>query len=269
VPTERAPRLLDVLEAYYDAVPRSAARAEEVGPFVLFVNDGPGWSYYARPRRGALSFDAADVDRVRARQRALRVPEAIEWVAETTPGLRAVVEGGGLVVADHPLMVLDALAPCPAPPGVEVRLVGEDDDLALLGAVARVGFAAPGTAAGPQTHADAARVAATRDRREVAFERERLRCGRTVMAVALADGAPVAVGSHQPVGSVTEVVGVATLPSHRRRGVAAALTSWLASDALARGVRTVFLSAGDDAVARVYDRVGFTRVGTACAAGAD
>jgi RimJ/RimL family protein N-acetyltransferase len=31
-------------------------------------------------------------------------------------------------------------------------------------------------------------------------------------------------------------------------------------------MRTVFLSAQDDAVARVYERVGFVRVGTACMA---
>jgi GNAT superfamily N-acetyltransferase len=248
-------------------VPRTAARVEAVGPFDLFVNDGAGWSYYARPRLGETSFDAADVRRVRARQRELGVPEALEWVAETTPGLRAAAATGGLTVTDYPLMVLQNLVLCPPPPGVAVRLVAEADDLALLGAVARVGFAAPGTAVGAATVADAARLAAARDPREVAFERERIRAGHTVMAVALADGSPIAVGSHQPIGSVAEVVGVATLPSQRRRGVAAALTWLLASDARARGADTVFLSAGDEAVARVYGRVGFAPVGTACVAG--
>jgi predicted GNAT family acetyltransferase len=38
----------------------------------------------------------------------------------------------------------------------------------------------------------------------------------------------------------------------------------LAEDATAAGATTVFLSAGDDAVARVYERVGFRRVATAC-----
>jgi GNAT superfamily N-acetyltransferase len=37
-------------------------------------------------------------------------------------------------------------------------------------------------------------------------------------------------------------------------------------DARERGVETVFLSAQDDAVAHVYERVGFVRVGTACIA---
>ena len=36
------PSLLATFERYYDAVPRGRARAEEVGPFTLFVADG-GW----------------------------------------------------------------------------------------------------------------------------------------------------------------------------------------------------------------------------------
>jgi ribosomal protein S18 acetylase RimI-like enzyme len=261
-----ARRVLARLETYYDAAPRTAARAEEIGPFSLFVNDGPGWAYYARPRLGAASFAAEDVRRVRERQRALGISEAFEWVEETTPALRPAAEGGGLAVADHPLMVLAAPTPSPPPAGVTVRLAAEDDDLALLGAVARVGFGTPGDAAWRDPLGDAVRIAAERDPRDVAFERGRLRAGLTVMAVAETEGSPVAVGSHQPVGAVSEIVGVATLPSHRRRGIGAALTWLLVSDARARGVETVFLSAGDDAVARVYSRAGFVRIGTACIA---
>jgi hypothetical protein len=34
--------LLDSLEHYYDAVPRSAARVEDLGPLTLFVRNGDG-----------------------------------------------------------------------------------------------------------------------------------------------------------------------------------------------------------------------------------
>jgi hypothetical protein len=47
--------LLDRIDAYCDAVPRTAARAEAHGPLTLFVNDGPGWSFYARPTRGTAT----------------------------------------------------------------------------------------------------------------------------------------------------------------------------------------------------------------------
>ena len=38
------------------------------------------------------------------------------------------------------------------------------------------------------------------------------------------------------------------------------------ADAVRRGLSTVFLSAQDDAAARIYERVGLVRVGTACVA---
>src|SRR3954451_11861544 len=88
----RRAALLPELEAYYDAVPRSAARVEEVGPFTLFVGTG-AWPYYARPRlRLEHEFTAADVEAVRERQRELGVPEAFEWVHETTPSLNPVMD---------------------------------------------------------------------------------------------------------------------------------------------------------------------------------
>ncbi len=41
------------LERFYDALPRPYARAEDFGELVLFVREGEGWPYYARPRIGA------------------------------------------------------------------------------------------------------------------------------------------------------------------------------------------------------------------------
>jgi predicted GNAT family acetyltransferase len=102
----------------------------------------------------------------------------------------------------------------------------------------------------------------------LAFIRERILRGHTVMAVAELDGHPASVGSHNPVGDATEIVGVGTLPAFRRRGIGAAVTSILVEDAFGRGISVVLLSAGDDAVARVYARLGFRVVGTAGAAAA-
>jgi len=41
------------------------------------------------------------------------------------------------------------------------------------------------------------------------------------------------------------------------------VTALLAADALDRGVQTIFLSASDAAVARIYARIGFRQIGTA------
>lgn len=240
--------MLTRLESYYDAVPRSAARAEEFGPLTLFVREGEGWPYYARPSLGyAGEVAAADVDRVRARQRELGVPEAFEWVAETTPGLRAAVEESGLVVSEHPLMVLDGEGvPAAAPEGVTVRMVGADDP--VLPSAAAAPYAAFGVAPPPGA---AAQVAA------------RITAGLTRLAAALdADGTALCAGQHQPVGAVSEVVGVGTLPAARRRGLGLAVTAALVADARARGVETVFLTATDGDVARLYGRLGFRTAGT-------
>jgi len=260
--------VLDRIERYYDAVPRQAARVEEIGPFTLFVST-VGWPYYARPRLGGPdTFTAGDVTRVRQRQRELRVPEAFEWVDETTPGLLAAARAGGLAVAELPLQILggDGIR-ASSPPDVTVRLLEPDDPaLAAAQAVAAVGFAAGGTGIGSAGIAERDEAVARQRDPEHRWLRDRIRRGLTVAAVAEDATGPIGVGSHQPVAGVSEVVGVATLPVVRHRGIGAAITAALVADARRQGVEVVFLSAGSDDVARIYERVGFQRIATACIA---
>jgi predicted GNAT family acetyltransferase len=134
-------------------------------------------------------------------------------------------------------------------------------------AVASVAFGARiGTAVGEAGPAERDAAAAAADPARLTTLREAMREGRQVRVVARTDDGPVGVGGMQSAAGVAELVGIATLPSVRRRGVAAAVTVALARHALDRGHRTVFLSAQDDDVARVYERVGFRRLATACIA---
>jgi ribosomal protein S18 acetylase RimI-like enzyme len=265
---ERA--LLDRIEEYYDTIPRHDARVEDYGPLTLFVREGPGWPFYARPARGRPGLpDASDVRKVRARQRELGIPESFEWVAETTPALRPAVEEAGLVVHEHPLMVLDPGTPAASPQElsghISVRIVDADDPaLPSALAIPHVAFAEPGTHvghAGPAqlTQAVAACVA------DGSVERSalRIRAGLTVVAAAVEDGSALSAGQHQPLAGISEIVGVGTLPSARRGGLALAVTAELVADARSRGAATVFLSAGGDDVAQIYARLGFRRIGTA------
>ncbi|MCF3106162.1 GNAT family N-acetyltransferase [Streptomyces roseoverticillatus] len=262
--------LLARLEQYYDAVPRSGARTEDFGPLTLFVRDGEGWPFYARPALGRPgTVTAGDVARVRARQRELGIPESFEWVAETTPALRAAAEEAGLTVHEHPLMALGPDAPLPAVPepaaGMELRTVGPDDPvLPSAIAVPHLAFADRGTrvgAAGTAELREAVRGIAGDG--SVEYVAARIVAGLTCVAAAVEDGMAVCAGQHQPVGAVSEIVGVGTLPAARRRGLGQAVTAALLADARSRGVETVFLSAGDEDVARIYARVGFRRVATA------
>ncbi|MBA2444085.1 MAG: GNAT family N-acetyltransferase [Nocardioidaceae bacterium] len=275
------------LEQYYDAVPRRRARTERVGPFTLFVADA-GWPYYARPALGGSEeIRTSDVRRVLDRQRELDVPRSIEWVDEVTPGLAATVETAGVRVARCPLLVLVG-APKGSPGTVLMLSPDEVDALVATRAAISVSFAYGGNAtADAGIEARDAELKSARKEVDARFLTD-LRSGASRMAAAFApgvgqgelaptgggryssDGAaelgPVGGGSYSPVGNVAEIAGVGVLPAYRRRGLAAQLSYVLATDALTRGVTTVFCSAESDDVARVYQAVGFCRVGTACIA---
>ena len=268
----RAYEVIERIDAFCDVVPRRRARADAFGPLVLFVPTGPGWPYYARPRRGPRTpVTAADVRAVRARQRELIIPESFEWIEQVAPEMAAAASEAGLDVHRHPLMVLSAAPPDrppagrPAlPPGVTVRVVPpEDAELDRVWAVPAVAFGHPGTAAGEAGVQERDKIAADYDGGTIEMLRERLRSGHSMVAAAFGPDGPLAAGSYQAVDGVAEITGVGVLPSSRRQGLGAAVTALLARDALDRGVATVFLSASDDAVARVYARIGFREVGVA------
>jgi ribosomal protein S18 acetylase RimI-like enzyme len=169
-----------------------------------------------------------------------------------------------------PLLALDAArwTPPPAPPGVTVRMLGaEDRALPASQAAVELAFAAEGMGlgdAGPE-----ARDLTEAKLGDLGFLRERIRAGLTAMAVAESGAVgALSAGSHQIAAEVAEVMGVGTLPSARRRGLGAAVTGRLVQDARERGAAVVFLSAAGDDVARMYERLGFRRVGTACFASA-
>ena len=245
--------MLQTLETYYDAAPRPFATTEEVGPFTLFLRTDPGsWSYYARPRLGNSDvITRNDVETVRARQLELGVPESIEWVHEITPSLLEAARASGLTVTECPLMVLSHQNVPEIDSSIELRhLVPDLDVLDAVIAVVDAGFRETDDVGRPKYPA---RVGPIRD-------------GLLGMVGAFDEAGPIGGGSHAPRGHTSEITGIAVLPRARRRGVGAAIAASLATDARHQDVTTVFLSAQTDAVARVYRRVGFERVGTACIA---
>ncbi|MGO4603923.1 GNAT family N-acetyltransferase [Terrabacter sp. 2YAF2] len=240
---------LDRIEAYYDCVPRAVATVEHVGPFTLFVADeGTGWQFYARPRLGGHGvFTAEDVCRVLERQQALGVPRAIEWVDAVTPSLLPAVRAAGHEPHRYPLLVMPGNVPVAADPRARELHPAEPHLSLALGSVS-AGFAGhdevlpkdPGRQPELMERGDLVVVAS--------FDGNRL-CG---------------AGSAAPRGDVAELMGIAVPPGHRGRGHGTAITSTLVAACRERGVETVFLSAGSDAAAEIYRRVGFVDVGTAC-----
>jgi ribosomal protein S18 acetylase RimI-like enzyme len=261
--------LIRRLETYYDTAPRASAHLEEIGPFSLFIADR-GWQFYARPRLGSGARPSeADVRAVLARQAELGLPKSLEWVHEVTPSLLVAARNAGLQVEQCPLLVLEELSLPPPPSNVAVRMLYPDDpEQAAVHAAIEVGFSSGGTERGsasvPERDAMMARTAAN----SAMDAHRRSMMGRGLLATAGAFDASGAIGggSHSPRSDVTEITGVAVLPAARRRGVGALLTAALAADAGERGVDVVFCSAASQAVARVYQSIGFRRVGTACIA---
>jgi ribosomal protein S18 acetylase RimI-like enzyme len=246
---------LDIIETYYDTVPRaSAARVEDVGPFTLFVDDpATGRQLYARPRLGlAADITPGDVRRVLDRQAELGLPRALEWVDQVTPTLLPAVRTALAGRAEPDLCPLLALPEGSAlrPTGTSTRVLTADDpDLPMVLGAVSAAFAG-------------------RDHVEVKEpgRRAQLVAAGLLVVVATYDssGAVVGGGSAAPRGAVAELTGIAVIPSARRQGLGTATTTALAGACRDRGVGTVFLSAGSDQAAGIYRSVGFEHIGTAC-----
>jgi len=260
VPTR--PGLLECIERYFSAAPLPDARIESVGGLDVPIGD-PAWPYPARPRVGGGPVSEDDVRAAIALQAEAGLPAALEWVPERSPRTTAAARAAGLTVDELPLLVAADPVELLLPAGVRLYVVGADDpELPRYQLVAATAFATPGGAADVEdVPLDTSGAAAAR----TAVLRERIASGRTVMMVAVENGRPVAVGSHQPVDvdgdEVSEIAGVATLPRLRGRGLGAGLASALSAHAR-ETADLVFLTAGDDDVARVYERVGFARLAT-------
>jgi predicted N-acetyltransferase YhbS len=264
VPTR--PGLLDCIEGYYAASPLPDARIEATGSLDVPIGD-PAWPYPARPRPGGGPVTAADVDAALTRQESAGLPAALAWVPERAPQAAAAARAVGLTVEELPLLVVVDPVEVLLPAGVRLYLVGADDpELPRYERVAATALAHAGGRADVRTApmGDSADAAA-----RTAVLRERIAAGRTVMMVAVENDKAVAVGSHQPVDvdgtEVSEVVGVATRPRLRGRGLGAGVASALVAHAR-ETADMVFLAAGDDDVARVYERIGFARLATTAVA---
>ncbi|WP_232664292.1 GNAT family N-acetyltransferase [Pseudonocardia sp. TRM90224] len=245
--------VLQRIDLFCDAVPRTWATVTDDGPLRLFSRNGPGWPLYARPIPGGGPVTAADVARMRARQRALRVPEAFEWVPAAAPSMTDVASRAGLSVQVCPLLVLEGEpAAAELPVGCTARLLGPADGDLQSAASAALAVTANAFGAAPP---------GGMNERALAALRADLAAGTIARLLVTGPDGPVAAGSAQRSGDVVELTGIATDARHRGKGIAAAVTAVLASAARAAGAALVFLAAGDDGASRVYRRTGFTKVG--------
>ncbi|MEV0143915.1 MULTISPECIES: GNAT family N-acetyltransferase [unclassified Nonomuraea] len=245
-----------MLDAAVHAYLRSAAgpRAHRAGPFVIRFDehdDALPFNYAIPDDDAAPTLDevAALVAAFRERSRTPR----LEYVPQAAPKVEEALLAAGFTPEDRfPLLVCppDEVVDAPADAAVRVGLVADDAGLCQVARVMNEAFQAP-----EATEHDVARLRRILDR------------GGLVAAAAAVDVATGdVVGAGQlggPHEGVAEVAGIAVLASHRRRGIAGAVTALLTHAGAEAGVTTPFLTPADEGAARVYQRVGYRRVGEA------
>jgi ribosomal protein S18 acetylase RimI-like enzyme len=226
----------------YDAVP--------VPPFTAFFHPFDAMVYlnYAIPN-GPIEGDVREPsNRLREEfQKRKRVPR-FEYVAELAPALEdKLLANGFRREAEARLMVCtrESFTPVPVPEGLSLSVLtpgSPREEVRAYIATSRQGF----------SHGEADEI----PEEELSKMQGDLKEGGAVLG--RVEGQPAVVGMFTPPHEgITEVVGVATLESFRKRGLGTALTSRLAQEAFERGVDVLFLSTITEEAGRIYERVGF------------
>lgn len=231
---------------------RSAAARERdvvrVGPFLATFDarDANPYLSYAIPDDGAEPTGAEVAALLDIYHQRDRLPR-LEYLPSVAPAVeRALLDGGLVVEARLPGMVCTAgtLVPVPAPAGIAIAVPGDDRDWHAMAVAQHAAF---GIGA-PEHDPDAP----ARGRARLADG------GFTLVARDTGDGAIVGGGvATVPSDGVTEIAGIGVLESHRRRGIAAAITAELTRRAFAAGVEAAWLTPGNAGAHRVYARAGY------------
>lgn len=171
-----------------------------------------------------------------------------EFTESLCPTLPEILEQAGLnLEARHPMLVCD---PADFQPheacGVEVQLVDADDPNILLCYLAVRNRSFYGLAADEAPTAE-----------EIIELCQDIQIGASRCALAYFNGIPAGVGVTMPMMGVCELAGVATLPEHRRLGVAKSLCSFLIKDHFETGGDLVWLAAGNAIAKSTYESIGF------------
>jgi ribosomal protein S18 acetylase RimI-like enzyme len=239
--------LIERLQQFLRLSAANGSTVVPVPPFTAFLheNDPLKFFNYAIPD-GDLVPSAKDVARLRELFRERERLPRLEWVEECAPRVAAVLARDGMVQELRaPLM--GCTPETLADPGVDVAeltvLPVGDADLWDVKNVQRPAFGEPP-------------IPPDEDPGD-----PRVRGGGSVLARSA--GEPVAAATWTAViDGVSEVAGVATVESWRRRGLAGAVTAAAAREAFRAGAELCVISPGGDEAQRVYERAGFRRIAT-------
>jgi GNAT superfamily N-acetyltransferase len=249
--------LLERIQSQLRASAAATYEAVAVPPFTCFVNPddaNPGYNY-AIPDEPVDGDPGQPLDDLAALYRSRVRSPRFEFLEAYAPGLStALAERGYRLEMRSYLMTCTPadLISLPPIPNVSVRALTDASPLSDFQALMTVQSRSFGAADAPPAAATDA-------------ENFRRRFAASTFFVAEVEGEIVSAGAYTPHSdSVTEVVGIATLPGYRGRGIAGLLTSLITRHTFGQGVDLAFLTAGDEAAGRVYGRVGFQPAGYGC-----
>jgi ribosomal protein S18 acetylase RimI-like enzyme len=242
------------LEARIQAYLRKAAshgrETEPVGPFLCTFTPTNDMVYinYAIPEDGSEPSPTEIAELIAAYQRRERTPR-LEYIPLLAPAVEPALLAAGFMVENRtPLMVCPrgSEVVIPPPAGIElVRTQTHGERVALYNSLAEA-YEMP-----PPTEEDVARS-----------HESVVAGGIGLLARDLETGEAAGGGNCTvPMDGTTEVAGIGVRPAYQRRGIAAAVTSRLVTEAFEAGVDLAFLMAAGTDEERIYARAGFKTVG--------
>jgi ribosomal protein S18 acetylase RimI-like enzyme len=239
-----------LIQAYVRRTAADGRDTEQIGPFLAtFSRDSTNpFLNYAIPDADARPTPDEVAALFAAYEKRGLVPR-LEYLPKIAPEVEAALLAGGFTVDDRlPLMACadgEARAQ-PVPAGIELLAPATDQDLLDMVDAQREAFDEP-------EQAGDADVASARRALEAG--------GLAVLARDVATGEPAGGGVCTPISDgVGEVAGIGVRPKFRRRGIAAAITSYLTAEAHRSGADTAFLTPAGENEERIYRRAGFHTV---------
>jgi ribosomal protein S18 acetylase RimI-like enzyme len=225
--------------------------AIRVGLFAILYDASSAnvWRNYAVPDDGAEPSAAHVAALIAAFVDLDRTPR-LEYVPAAAPAVEAMLVSAGFVVEGRPPLMAcrpgDLTAPLPVD-GVTVALITDAADLLDVINAQNDAYGEP-EPAGPD---DVARLRGAIERGSV-----------VALARDAATGQAVGGGiCGEPVDGVSELAAVGVRASHRRRGIATAITRLLTESGHANGAHLVWLEPAGEREALVYARAGFQASG--------
>jgi ribosomal protein S18 acetylase RimI-like enzyme len=171
----------------------------------------------------------------------------LEYIPSLAPAVEpALVSAGFDVEGRLPLMTYDGGPDAAAPEHIEIVEARSEEELSGVASVQWEAYGESGEL--PQRVVDGLRRTSESG-------------GLVVLARDAATQEPAGGGlCTGPYEGATELTSIGVRDSFRRRGIAEAMTRWLAREMQARGNDSVFLMAAGEREARIYERAGFTTV---------